>query len=296
LDGIPLAIELAAAKLKLVSIQLIAERLDHAFHLLTRGGQAALPRHQTLRATVDWSYELLSERERILFHRLAVFAGSFTLAAVEAVCAGEGLEVEEVPSPFPGGSIAGYILGRGRTESFRMLQIISQYGQEKLKKSGEVERVRERFLEFYLHLAEEAEPKLRGAETAIWLNRLEEEHDNLREALKWAEEAWEVGKSPVPPGEDPGLRLQLRSGVWRGSRIFHGGNGAGWSECWREAGNAFLARANALTGAGTVSRRRTWPGDRYHEQALATIRNRRCRWDRFCFEQSGDAISRSRCI
>src|ERR671916_378267 len=187
LDGIPLAIELAAARAKVLSVEQIAERLDDSFGLLSAGGRTAMPRHRTLHATMDWSHELLSLEERALFRRLSVFAGGFTLEAAESVCAGAGLERDEVLD------LLSHLVDKSlvimREESgearYRLLETVRQYAREKLSESGEAEQASERHAGYYLALAEEAEPELKGAGQVAWLEQLEREHDNLRAAMRW---------------------------------------------------------------------------------------------------------------
>ena len=188
LDGIPLAIELAAARIKVLSVEEIESRLNDRFSLLTSGSRTALPRHQTLGATIDWSHELLTEPERVLFRRLAVFVGGFTLEAVEAVCS-EGLKRSDILD----------LLGRlvdkslvivepaaaSRETGYRLLETIREYGYQKLREAGEGDMIHDRHLEFFVKLAEEAEPKLFGAEQIMWFQGLEVAHDNLRAAMQW---------------------------------------------------------------------------------------------------------------
>ncbi len=204
LDGIPLAIELAAARVKTLSPQQIAERLDDRFRLLTGGSRTALPRQRTLQAATDWSYKLLSESERALLRRLSVFAGGWTLEAAEFVCAddvGVGL------APTPAGQPRGLPLqqndildlisqlvdkslivteNKGTETRYRLLETIRQYAQEKLTDAGEDEAIRNRHLDFFLKFAQEAEKKLHGPEELGTLGRLDLELDNLRAALQWS--------------------------------------------------------------------------------------------------------------
>jgi predicted ATPase/DNA-binding SARP family transcriptional activator len=201
LDGIPLAIELAAARVGTLSVEAIAARLDDRFRLLTGGSRVALPRQQTLRATLDWSWDLLGERSRDLLRRLAVFAGGWTLAAAESVCAGESIDVPTVLDlleDLVNKSLAH--LGEGVDGTrYGLLETVRQYGWERLTASGEgAARVRERHLAYFLALAEEAESQLTGPEPGVWLARLEAEHDNLRTALDW---------SLAGGGQEKGMRL-----------------------------------------------------------------------------------------
>ncbi|CAN5657199.1 LuxR family transcriptional regulator [soil metagenome] len=201
LDGIPLAIELAAARTKVLSVEEIADRLDDCFVLLSAGSRMAMPRHQTLHATMDWSHELLGREERALFRRLSVFAGGLSLKAAESVYAGEDLERAEVLELLSHLVDKSLVVARdvdGETR-YRLLETVRQYGREKLDASGEEAEVRRRHADFYVALAEKAEPELKGARQVAWLERLEIEHDNLRATMRWllgrgeAEEAARLG-------------------------------------------------------------------------------------------------------
>jgi predicted ATPase/DNA-binding CsgD family transcriptional regulator len=197
LDGIPLALELAAARTKVLSVEEISERLDDCFGLLTVGSRTALPRHRTLHATMDWSHDLLPEQERALFRRLSVFAGDFTLEAAELVCAGEDLQSDEVLNLLSHLVDKSLVLvaehdGEAR---YRLLETVRQYGWEKLSDLGEEGQLRERHAGYCLKLAEEAEPELKGEGQVAWLERLEQEHDNLRSALRWFLERGESEKA-----------------------------------------------------------------------------------------------------
>jgi predicted ATPase len=193
LDGIPLAIELAAARISLLTPAQIATRLDDAFHLLTRGNYTTRPHHQTLRATMDWSYQLLSEKERVLFRRLAVFAGGFTLEAVEHVCADQ---VEPVNIPqFAVLDLLSRLIDKSLVMAldldpdqmrYRLLEPTAQYAKEKLLESRELEQFQSRHFEFFLNLAEEAEPHHSKADQGAWYDRLTAELDNLRAAIDWS--------------------------------------------------------------------------------------------------------------
>ena len=206
LDGIPLAIELAAARVALLSVEQIDVRLDDMFRLLTGGSRTALPRHKTLRATMDWSYGLLSDKEQVLLRRLSVFSGGWTLDAVEAVCAHEGIEEQEVLdllAHLVAKSLV-HVDERDSGPRYRLLETMRQYSRDLLLASGESMAVRRRHLEWFLALAEQAEPQLLGASQTAWLDRLELEHDNLRAALESSLESGEV---------DAGLRMA--GAVWR---------------------------------------------------------------------------------
>ena len=187
LDGIPLAIELAAARVKVLSAEQIAARLDDSFRLLTGGSRTALPRQQTLRALIDWSYGLLAPAERTLFGRLAVFAGGWSLEAAEAVGAGgeiDAFDVLDLLMRLVDKSlvIKEEALGEAR---YRMLNTVGQYALEKLREADEESATRQRHLDYFVNLAETAKPRLLAADQISSLNRLEVDHDNLRSALEW---------------------------------------------------------------------------------------------------------------
>jgi predicted ATPase len=188
LDGIPLAIELAAARMRGLTVEQIAARLDDRFRLLTGGSRTSLRRQQTLRAAVDWSYDLLSEAEQMAFRRLSVFAGGWTLEAAESVCAGDRLDAGDVMDLMLQLVDKSLVLvdEQRRKGRYRFLEMIRQYAGEKLLDAGEAAAVRKRHRDSYLILAEQAEPHLQGGEQREWLDRLEVEHDNLRAALDWS--------------------------------------------------------------------------------------------------------------
>ncbi len=221
LDGLPLAIELAAARMAALPVEAIAARLDARFRLLTTGNRAALPRHRTLRAAMDWSYDLLDRPEQALLRRLAVFAGGWTLEAAEAICADEPLPApaadgslsapasgEPLPAPWNDGRVwsalpradvldlLDALVAKSLVQTdeqddalrYRLLETVRQYAHERLEEAGEYSGARERHLAWYGALAERAEHALMGAEQERWLARLETEHDNLRAALRWADE------------------------------------------------------------------------------------------------------------
>ncbi len=188
LDGIPLALELAAARVKVLAVEQIAARLDDRFRLLTGGSRTALPRQQTLQATMDWSYYLLSDQERTALRSLSVFAGGWTLEAAEVVCAGKGVEASKVLdllTQLVDKSLVA-VETQGGEARYRFLETVRRYGLDRLLESGETGDVRRRHRDWFLGFAERAEPKLRGPEQKIWLERLEMEHDNLRAALEWS--------------------------------------------------------------------------------------------------------------
>ncbi len=187
LDGLPLAVELAAARVRSLTLATLAERLDDRFRLLTGGARTALPRQQTLRAVVDWSYDLLFEDERRLFARLSVFAGGCDLAAAEAVCADDQVpagEVLDVLSRLVDKSLVA-APDTGPDARFIQLQTLWQYGRDRLDESGEVDTVCARHAAYYRQMAEEAHEGLRGATGPMWRERLTSELGNLRAALDW---------------------------------------------------------------------------------------------------------------
>ena len=181
LDGMPLAIELAAARVNALAPHEIAARLDNRFQLLTTAPRTAEARHQTLRATVDWSHDLLQPPEQTLFRRLAVFQGGWTLAAAEAVCGDPGSGVLDLLSRLVDRSLV--VASGGR---FRMLETIRAYAAMRLQEAGEQRQLAERHARYFTALAEEAEAGLRGREQGLWLQRLHAEEPNLRLALDWA--------------------------------------------------------------------------------------------------------------
>ena len=247
LDGMPLAIELAAARTRVLPVEQIAERLDDRFGLLTGGSRTALPRQQTLLATMEWSHDLLSQKERLLFRRLSVFAGGFSLDAAEAVCAGEGIEMDDVLdllSRLADKSLV-VVQERDGEARYQLLETIRQYGKEKLYKSGEAPVTQTRHSLFYLGLAEQAEPELTGTGQRAWLDRLEVELDNLRAALAWSLE-----------GGEPEVGLRLAGALWWFCYL-HGyyGEGREWLEGALEGGEDSPPplRAKALNGTGVLA-------------------------------------------
>ena len=189
LDGIPLAIELAAAMVPELSVDKIAERLNERFRLLTGGRHTAMPKDRTLRIVIGWSYGALSEAEQMLLRRLSVFVGGCTADVAEIVCWGRGLETDLIAGLLARlESRALAIVDRqSGTARYSMLEAIRQYSRDELLDAGETAWVQGRFLDFYLRLAEETEARLQGAEQSVWLEWLEVEYDNLRAALEWGQ-------------------------------------------------------------------------------------------------------------
>lgn len=202
LDGIPLAIELAAARVRGMTVEQIASRLDDRFRLLTGGSRAALQRQQTLRAAIDWGYDLLPNPERTLLRRLAVFVGGFSLEAAEEVCSGGAFDGISIPRS----DVLDLLLHlvdcslampeEGSAEwRYRLLETIREYARDRLLESGEDAEVRDRHLDRCLAFAERGATELFGPEQRVWLDSLELEHDNLRSALDWASTKSDAGVS-----------------------------------------------------------------------------------------------------
>jgi predicted ATPase/DNA-binding CsgD family transcriptional regulator len=195
LDGIPLAIELAAARTKVLTVEEISARLDDCFELLVAGGRTAMPRHKTLHATMDWSHDLLSGPERALFRRLSVFADGFSLDAAESVCAEEDLGQGGVLGLLSHLVDKSLVIAReaGGGARYRLLETIRQYGQGKLCGSADEAEVRRRHAAFFVGLAERTEPKLSGPEQVGRLDELERENGNFRVVMGWALAGGEAG-------------------------------------------------------------------------------------------------------
>jgi len=191
LDGLPLAIELAAARMKLLSPQALLARMGRLLTLLTGGARDVPTRQQTLRNTISWSYDLLNTQEQRLFRWLSVFVGGCTLQTAEAVCAGNGFELDDIASLIDKSLLRSIEQTGEDGEEPRliMLETIREYGQELLVSGGEATDAREAHADYFLQLAEEAVPALDGPLLTSWLDRLEQEHDNLRAALRWFLEA-----------------------------------------------------------------------------------------------------------
>lgn len=182
LDGIPLALELAAARVTVFPAEQIASRLDDRFKLLTGGSRTALPRQQTLRALIDWSYDMLSEDERALLRRLSVFAGGWVFEAAESICS--DLDVLNLLTQLVNKSLV-TMDDEGDEPRYRLLETVRQYARDKLMESGEAEQMRNRHLDYFIQLTETAEQELVGFTALNWVNRLEAEYDNLRAAFEW---------------------------------------------------------------------------------------------------------------
>ena len=188
LEGLPLAIELAAARVKILSPQDLLSRLDNQLKFLTGGAKDLPTRQQTMRNAISWSYDLLSETERKIFNYLSVFVGGCTLEAVEGVCAAvedSGFDALEGVISLTDKSLLRQKEKASGSMRFRMLEVVREYGAEKLSESVEIEIIRKNHADYFLNLTETAEPELRGAHQAKWLDILEEEHGNLRAALEF---------------------------------------------------------------------------------------------------------------
>jgi predicted ATPase/uncharacterized protein HemY len=254
LDGLPLAIELAAARVKLLSLQELLQRLEDRFKLL-RGGARDLPaRHQTLRRTVAWSYDLLDEAEKVLFRRLAVFIGGCTLEAAEAVCAPAddehiaalAIDVLDGLASLIDKSLLRQEEGADDEPRFVMLATIHDHAAERLAEGEEAGSLHRRHTVYYLSLAEQAEPELKGPKQIRWLSQLELEHDNLRAALHWAREHGETGVS-----------LRLGKALWQFWEV-HGHISEGrrhLADMLSQSSTSSPAtRAKALIGANSLAR------------------------------------------
>lgn len=206
LDGIPLALELAAARFQLLSAEQVKARLDQTFQLLGGGDRLARPRQQTLQATLDWSYYLLTEKEALFFRRLSVFGGAWTLEAAEQICSdGIDLAADEILdclARLVNKSLA-VVIDPDKEVHYRLLEIVRQYAFEKLKPSGEIAALREKALDYYLKLVGSIARPVSGKELIPWLRRIEKAYPNIRAAFEWAveKERWEKA-------------LQLSAGMW----------------------------------------------------------------------------------
>jgi len=189
LDGLPLAIELAAARITMLPPRAMLQRLGRRLKLLTGGARDLPERQRTLRATIEWSHALLDEGEQVLFGRLAVFSGGRTLEAIEAICDAEGdlpVEAFDGISSLLDKSLMRQEEGPGGEPRFVMLETVHEFAREKLQESAEAEEIKRVHAQYFLTLAEEAYPELKGSHQLAWLDRLEAEHDNMRAALSWA--------------------------------------------------------------------------------------------------------------
>ena len=293
LDGLPLAIELAAARIKLLSPQALLARLEHRLQVLTQGPSDLPERQQTLRNTLKWSYDLLNVQEQRLFRRLSIFVGGCTLEAVEALYAAlsDGTEtvldgvaslidkslVQQIEQEATGAA--------GQEPRLVMLETIREYGLECLAASGEIETIRSAHATYYVSLAEKAEPELEGAQQAMWLERLEQEYDNLRAALRWlVEPIGGAGDEKVRPSTGVEREMALRlGGALRRFWLVRGHFSEGQILLERalagSEGVAASVRAKALTTAGTLA---FIQGDYSRAEAL-------CQQSLALYQELGDA-------
>jgi predicted ATPase/class 3 adenylate cyclase len=248
LDGLPLAIELAAARIKMLPPKAMLQRLSRRLKLLTGGARDLPERQRTLRGTIEWSHALLDEGEQLLFGRLAVFSGGRTLEAIEAICDAEGdlpVEAFEGVSSLLDKSLLRQEEGPNGEPRFVMLETVHEFAREKLEQSGEAEQIKRVHAEYFLTLAEEAHPELKGANQLEWLERLEAEHDNMRAALSWALERKEVE-----------VTLRLGGALWSfwSVRGYHS-EGRRWLEeaLAIDGRRSPESRAMALAGAGVLA-------------------------------------------
>ncbi len=246
LDGLPLAIELAAARIRVLPPEAMLGRIDRSLALLTGGARDLPERQKTLRAAIDWSYDLLDENEKALFARLAVFSGGWTLEAAEDICNPEGeFDLVEGIESLVEKSLVGLTGSQGAEPRFGMLATIREYGSGQLEATGGGETVRRRHAEYYVTLAQRSEPELRGSNQAAWLGRLEQEHDNLRVAL-----AWLLGCGEAEAA------LRLATSVWRfWDMRGHYSEGRLWLERGLSADPSVSARvrARALNASGYLA-------------------------------------------
>jgi tetratricopeptide (TPR) repeat protein len=234
LDGIPLALELAAIQLKTMPVGEVARRLEDRFLLLTNGHRTALVHHRTLRGVLDWSYDFLSEEERSLFRQLSLFSGGWTLGSAGQVAAGFTLELL---TALVNKSLV-IVEASEQERRYRMLETIRQYGREKLAESGHEEALHNRHLGFFLQFAERSRTELRGGDQRLWMDQVQAEHDNIRMALEWALRSAEQSEA--------GLRLAVAMSEF-------------WGRCnyYRE-GRQWLERGLALTAEACPPRLCAW--------------------------------------
>lgn len=275
LDGIPLAIELAAARLRSLSLEDINRRLDSSLHLLTGGNRMALPRQQTLRALIGWSFDLLNSQEKLLFARLAMFPSSWTLEAAENICSGEdstGINIED-------GEVLDLLFSlvdkslvsteeSGTTTRYRLLETVRQFALEKFQATGEVPAVRGKYRRWFTDFAEKVGLQLEGSEQVAWLRLVEAEHDNIRAVLAWE----------TPDSEAAEQNLLIAGSLWR-FWVVRGFFSEGRTHLQRALGHSGIAlrtlsRAKALNAAGLLAYRQ---GDNeiareFYEESLSIRR------------------------
>jgi predicted ATPase/DNA-binding winged helix-turn-helix (wHTH) protein len=272
LDGIPLAIELAAPRVRSMSMEEVNRRLDQRFGLLTGGSRTALPRHRTLRAMIDWSYDLLSDAEQALLCRLSVFSGGFTLGAAEQVCVGEGVDNVQVLDLLTSLADKNLVVAdeQDGVTRYRLLETVSDYANERLRQDDQEAPWRNRHLTYFVAMAEEAEREIALGDQRAGLDRTGAEHDNLRRALTWACSA----------DANASLGLRMAAALWR-FWSFRGYFSEGRSRLVEQLASpwdpsAKGPRARALNGAGLLA---SHQGDyaasrQFHEESLAIQRDR----------------------
>lgn len=255
LDGLPLAIEIAAARMKLLEPEALRKRLDHSLNILV-GGAGDLPeRQQTLRKTIDWSYQLLDPEERDLFIRLGIFAGGFSLAAAEEVCCPLGeIDIYPLVESLVNSSLLRPVQSVTEEPRFDMLNTIREYAQEKAEEAGIIEELGFAHCDFYARLAQVSpEGGVYGAESGMWLKRFDEEHDNFRAGLNWAIEHPERGVQP--------LLMMMGQLTWFWYRYGYLQEGSEWTEralVATEGMEESIPRASALIGRAYLA---LWSGD-----------------------------------
>jgi predicted ATPase len=256
LDGMPLAIELAAARVRVMSVDMILERLDDRFRLLTAGRRGTLPRQQTLKALIDWSHDLLSESERLVFRRLAVFRGGWTLEAAEAVCTGDPIESGDVLDLLTRLVNKSLVLVSDTSYGMRygFLQTIQEYAWERLIESDELDDVHRRFVSWCLETARPGEGELSGPRQDEWLLRLDAERDNFRAALAWSTREAEGGSNRVWPAQAALALVGVLSRYWE-KRGYHREGRARMARVLAlpQNGPPSPSRAAALIGAGILA-------------------------------------------
>jgi predicted ATPase/class 3 adenylate cyclase len=258
LDGIPLALELAAARVNVLSVDQISTRLKDRFRLLTGGSRTALPRQRTLRAAIDWSYDLLSQPERKLLRRLSAFSGGFTLEAAEHVCADEEVSREDILDHLSKLVEKSLVSPEehGREVRYGLLEMVYQYSRDRLLEAGESEDAGQKHRDYFLHFVEQAAPELVGPNQATWFDRLELEHDNLRAALTWT--LGETANTNAGLSLATGLfRFWFLRGYfaegrhWLGRVIEHAGSGqrtSEWARALRAAATLALDQGDYTSG------------------------------------------------
>ncbi len=258
LEGLPLALELAAARVRTLSPTELLARLDHSLPLLAGGARDMPERQRTMRGAIEWSYQLLEEPQRMLLNRLSAFRGGWELEAAEAVGAGEGIPEQEVLDLLTGLVEQSLVVVETREDGrtrYRLLVPVREYAEERLIQSGEAEETRRRHAEYFLALAEEAEAELAGPKQVNWLERLETENDNLRAVLGWTLDGAADGSL-----EQTERALQMAGALWRfWEARGYLAEGHKWLESALAAseGRDLSARAKALIGAGWIG---TWSG------------------------------------